>query len=85
MIKSEKKLKALATVLKKDNYPMISQAIDLLRDEQPFEGAIGVLTSFYDKTDDRTIRKSIRFLCTLFSFTKDQTPDSHNCTSFFYS
>jgi hypothetical protein len=59
MLKSEKKLKALAADLKKDNYLVISEAIDLLRDEQPFEGAIAILTSFYDETEDHTIRKAI--------------------------
>jgi predicted metal-dependent hydrolase len=31
----------------------------LLRLEKPFEEAIGLLTSFYDKTNDRSVRKSI--------------------------
>jgi hypothetical protein len=59
MIKSEKKLKDLASVLCKDNNILISEAIGLLREEQPFKGAIGLLTSFYDKTDDYLIRKTI--------------------------
>lgn len=42
----------------------------MLREEQPFEGAIGLLTVCYDKTKDSTIRKSIEgFLNDL----KDQT------------
>ena len=59
MIKSEKKIKELATILDKDNNILISEAIGLLREEQPFEGAIGLLTTFYDKTDDSLIRKTI--------------------------
>ena len=59
MIRSEKKLKELAAILNKDNNILISEAIELLREEQPFEGAIGLLTSFYDKTDDYSIRKTI--------------------------
>jgi hypothetical protein len=59
MIKSEKKIKELATILDKDNNILISEAIGLLREEQPFEGAIGLLTTFYDKTEDFSIRKTI--------------------------
>ena len=59
MIKSEKKIKELATILDKDNNILISEAIGLLREEQPFEGAIGLLTTFYDKTEDFLIRKTI--------------------------
>jgi hypothetical protein len=59
MIKSEKKIKELADVLNKDNNIVISEAIELLRQEKPFEGAIGLLADFYDKTSDFSIRKSI--------------------------
>jgi hypothetical protein len=59
MIISEKKLKELVTVLRNDDNILISEAIGLLREEQPFEGAIGILTSFYNNTDDRSIRKAI--------------------------
>jgi hypothetical protein len=70
MIKSEKKLKDLSLLLNKDNNNLINEAIILLRDEQPFEGAIGILTSFYDTTDDSSVKKSIEnFLNDI----KDQT------------
>ncbi len=59
MIKSEKRLKDLAAILHKDNNILISEAIISLRDDKPFEGAIGVLTAHYDKTHDNTIRKMI--------------------------
>jgi hypothetical protein len=59
MIKSDKRLKALATVLGKENNILISDAIMLLRDEAPFEGAIGLLTSFYDNNNDKTVRNRI--------------------------
>lgn len=59
MIRSGKKLTDLDTVINSKNNSLISEAIGLLRDEQPFEGAIGLLTSSYDKTDDYLIRKSI--------------------------
>ncbi len=70
MIRSEKKIKELVELLKKDNNIVITEAIELLRLEKPFEGAIGLLTAFYDKTDDYTIKKAIAgFLNDL----KDQT------------
>lgn len=59
MIKSEKKLKKLVETLNKDNNISITDAIELLRKEKPFEGAIGLLTAFYNKTDDMSIRKTI--------------------------
>ena len=70
MIRSEKKFKELTSVLNKNNSILISVAIELLREEQPFEGAIGLLTSFYDSTDDFSVRKTIEgFMNDL----KDQT------------
>lgn len=70
MVRSEKKLKELALIIDKDNNILISEEIRLLREGQPFEGVIGLLTSFYDKTDDNSIRKSIEgFMNDL----KDQT------------
>ncbi len=63
MIQSEKKLKELATVLKNGNPSVIRDAVETLRDELPFEGAIGLLSSYYNATDDHQIRKSIeRFM-----------------------
>lgn len=59
MIKSEKKIKELKEILNKDNNIEINEAIELLRQEKPFEGAVGLLTAFYDKTDDISIRKII--------------------------
>jgi hypothetical protein len=59
MIKSEKKFNELTSVLNKNNSILISEAIESLREEQPFEGAIGLLTSFYDRTDDFSVRKTI--------------------------
>jgi hypothetical protein len=58
MIKSEKKIRDLSETLNKDNNIVIS-AIELLRQEKPFEGAIGLLTAFYDSTDNLSIRKTI--------------------------
>jgi hypothetical protein len=59
MIKSDKKLKDLTSLLNKDNNILINEAIGLLRDEQPFEGAVGAIISYYDRTDDFTVRKTI--------------------------
>jgi hypothetical protein len=59
MIRSEKKLKDLTLLLNKDNTILINEAISLLRDELPFEGAIGLITAFYDRTDDFAVRKTI--------------------------
>ena len=59
MIKSEKRIKELDEILNKDNNKVITEAIDLLRQEKPFEGAIGLLTAFFDKTNDFSIRKNI--------------------------
>jgi hypothetical protein len=59
MIESEKKISDLVEVLKKDDNLIINEAIESLRQEIPFEGAIGILTAFYDKTIDISIRKTI--------------------------
>jgi hypothetical protein len=59
MIKSEKKLKDLASLLNNKNSILISKAVEQLREEHPFEGAIGLLTEFYDKSEDHLIKKNI--------------------------
>jgi predicted DNA-binding protein len=59
MIRSEQKLANLHALLNKDNNILITQAIKLLREELPFEGAIGLLAACYDKTDDSSVRRSI--------------------------
>jgi hypothetical protein len=59
MIKSEKKFKELSALLSRENSLLISEAIELLRDAEPFEGAIGLLASLYDKSEDMLIRKTI--------------------------
>lgn len=42
-----------------NNQLFIAGKVEELRQEKPFEGAIGLLTTYFDKTDDQTIRKSI--------------------------
>lgn len=59
MIKSEKKIKELIETLDKDNNIAIANTIEILRQGKPFEGVIGLLTAFYNKTDDMSIRKTI--------------------------
>jgi hypothetical protein len=59
MIKSEKKVKDLSLLLSGENNILIEEGIGLLRNEEPFEGAIGLLASFYDKTEDNSVRKII--------------------------
>ena len=70
MIKSDKKISELVEVLKKDDNIIITEAIELLRHEKPFEGAIGLLTAFYNKTEDNSIRKTISGFM---NYLKDQT------------
>jgi hypothetical protein len=59
MIKSEKKISDLVNVLKGNDNIIINEAIELLRKETPFEGAIGLLAAYYNNTDDNSIRKTI--------------------------
>ena len=54
MIKSDKKLKELAEILRRGNSLIITETIKSLRDEEPFEGAIGLLAEFYNDTSDRS-------------------------------
>lgn len=63
MIKSDAKLKKLSEAFRINNRKLITQAIELLRDEQPFEGAIGLLVSLYDRsTEDEILHKIEDFL-----------------------
>jgi hypothetical protein len=59
MIRSEKKLRDLQSILKSNNNIVISEAIGFLREALPFEGAIGLLTKLYDQTEEAAIKKSI--------------------------
>ena len=70
MIISERKLKELDSLLKREEKDDISNAVEVLREEEPFSGAISLLTSLYDKSDDTLVKKSIeKFMNDL----KDQT------------
>jgi len=59
VIKSDKKLKELAMVLGKKNSLQIVQAVKSLREEESFEGAIGLLAETFDASDDKSVFKAI--------------------------
>ncbi len=46
MINSEKKIKKLVEAINKDNNITITDTIELLRKEKPFEGAIGLEATY---------------------------------------
>lgn len=59
MIKSEEKLKNLSALLEKDNPDITLQAITMLREEEPFEGAVGLLASCYGEDHGMMVNKAI--------------------------
>lgn len=59
MIKSDKKLKEFTALLSRDNKTAITEAILLLREEEPFEGVIALLASLYNRSDEHSILKII--------------------------
>jgi hypothetical protein len=59
MIKSDRKLKELSVLLNQKDNLTISAGIELLREDEPFEGAIGLLVSHYDKNEDPQVRRTI--------------------------
>ncbi len=59
MKKSEKRTNELSAILKKGTGNAIIQAVTSLRDDEPFDGAIGMLVSYYDKCPDKQILKTI--------------------------
>ncbi len=58
-MKSEKKLKELAVIINKRNNNLIIGAVKSLREEEPFEGAIGLLIAVFNESDNRSVRKAI--------------------------
>jgi hypothetical protein len=59
VIKSDKKLKDLSLLISKDNTLLVTEAIKLLRDEEPFEGAIGLLAGLFDRSDNELINITV--------------------------
>lgn len=70
MIKSERKLKQLADILQRGNILYITEAIKSLREEEPFEGAIGLLVAFYNETSDKS---GLRIIEDFLNDMKDQS------------
>ena len=59
MYKSDKKLKELEILLNKNNKTLITETIELLRNEKAFEGVVGILTALFNKSDDSEIKAAI--------------------------
>jgi hypothetical protein len=59
MIKSDKKVNELAINLKNPDVSVVAASIDLLRNAEPFEGAIGLLVKYYDTCTENTIKQLI--------------------------
>jgi len=59
MISSENKRKELEHILSSENFVKINRAIQQLRDDSPFVGAIGLLVSFYDGSDNSSVKRLI--------------------------
>ncbi len=67
----------LSAILDKEDDILISEAIVLLREEQPFEGAIGLLVAYYDKSDNASVRKLVEYFL---NDLKDQSATSEIIT-----
>jgi hypothetical protein len=59
VIKSDKKLKELALVLGKKSSLQTIRAIRSIREEESFEGAIGLLAEVFDASDDKSVLHAI--------------------------
>ena len=59
MIKSDKKVNDLKKNLLNSDILFVSAAIDLLRDSEPFDGAIGILVNHYDNCTEKSVKQSI--------------------------
>lgn len=59
MIKSDKKLKNLRSLLSKDDDLIAAGAIEMLREEEPFEGAVSLLADHYESTTSHSVRTAI--------------------------
>jgi len=59
VIKSEKRLKELSAILRSTDKEAVTEGIRALREEEPFEGAIGLLVPFYDRSEEKIIQKTI--------------------------
>ena len=59
MKESEENFKNLANILKNGDEKIIIEAIESLRYEEPFDGALKMLAEFYDNTENNEIGKNI--------------------------
>jgi hypothetical protein len=59
MISPQNKRKELEHILSNENFVKITESIKVLRDITPFSGAIGLLISFYDETDNSSLKRLI--------------------------
>jgi len=59
MIRSDKKLKELELVLTRNNTPKVTAAIESLRNSEPFKGAVGLLISQFNRTNNSFIKNLI--------------------------
>lgn len=70
MIRSEKKLAELRKILGSGKHYDIEESISILRDDEPFEGALRLLALFYDTTTDEGLRLVV---AAFFNDMKEQT------------
>jgi len=68
--RSEKKLNELSAILNSDNTDLIGETVKQLREEEPFEGAIALLATFFDGCRDKDLMKLIG---NFFNDLKDQS------------
>ena len=59
MISSGNKRKELEHILSRENFVKINRAIQQLRDDSPFVGAIALLVSCYDGSDNSSVKRLI--------------------------
>lgn len=59
MARSDEKRKELASLLERDNPAVVAGAVEMLREEEPFEGAVGLLALCYDRNHGLMVDKAI--------------------------
>jgi predicted DNA-binding protein len=59
MLSSEKKLKLLSEKLNNNNPSIVLDAIEHLRSEDPFPGAVQLLAEVFDRSENKSIRDKI--------------------------
>lgn len=60
MIQSEKKIRDFEEKIRSRDSRSVLKAISHLRDEEPWEGAIGILVDLYDETNDIAVQNAVR-------------------------